>query len=411
MKLLYLFSVKFYVFAVHVASLFSPKARLWISGRRNWKKKLSEGIVAGEKYIWVHCASLGEFEQGRPVIEAMRKQHHDLKIVLTFFSPSGYEIRKNYPGADYICYLPSDGPYNARFFADAVKPVMAVFVKYEFWYYLIREMHRREIPVYLVSGIFRREQVFFRWYGKWYRNILTLFTHLFVQDEASLTLLGRAGIKNVTVAGDTRFDRVWNIYNNRKDIESVKEFAKGAFTLVCGSTWPADEEILLKWLHEAPGNVKYIIAPHEIHESRITGLISRITLPCVRYSMAAGSDMKKARVLVIDNIGMLSSLYGYGKVAYVGGGFGKGIHNVAEAAVYGMPVLFGPRYKKFGEAVGLEKAGAAFPVSSFLEFEAVINTLLNNNEVLSGSSHKAGEYIRKRTGATECFLQKAEFIP
>lgn len=409
MKPVYYLSVRFYVLAVTVASLFNTKAKLWLQGRRNWRKKHFHNVNYETPYVWVHCASLGEFEQGRPVIEAIRQKHPGVKIVLTFFSPSGYEVRKNYPGADLILYLPSDSPANAAFFARNLNIKAAIFVKYEFWYYFMREMHRSGIPLYLVSGIFRREQVFFRWYGKWYRNILNLFTHLFVQDEASSELLRKAGITNVTVAGDTRFDRVWTIYNQRKEIVGLNDFSEGAFTVVCGSTWPADEEILLMWLHRAPDNVKLIIATHEISESRISGLMGKIKLRCVRYSLISGSDLKNARVLIIDNIGMLSSLYGYGQVAYVGGGFGRGIHNVAEAAVYGVPVIFGPRYKKFGEAVGLEMTGAAFPVSSYQDFDTVMNLLLTKKEMLTKCSCKAGAYIKNRIGATEVFLQKAVF--
>lgn len=409
MTFVYLISIRLYVLSVRVASFFNPKAKQWISGRKEWKQKLKAGIDPSGRYVWVHCASLGEFEQGRPVIEALKEKHPGLKIILTFFSPSGYEIRKNYGGADYICYLPSDSPANARFFADTVKPVMAVFIKYEFWYFFIRAMSKRQIPVYLVSGIFRNGQIFFRWYGKWYRNILNCFTHLFVQDETSRQLLSGVGIHHVTVAGDTRFDRVWQIFNNRKDIAVVQEFTRNSFPIICGSTWPADEELLLRWLHQAPNNVKYVIAPHEIHESRIRELVAKISLPVIRFSQLNNADLTTFQVLIIDNIGMLSSLYGYGKIAYVGGGFGRGIHNVAEAAVYGMPIVFGPHYKKFGEATGLEAEGAAFPIHTYNDLENVLNRLYNNSHDLEKSSLSAGNFIHSRIGATDVFLKNASF--
>jgi len=390
--------------SVRLASLFNSKARLWIKGRSGWKENLKKNIDPGKKYLWIHCASLGEFEQGRPVIEAVKEKFPEMKVVLSFFSPSGYEVRKNYPLADYICYLPSDSPSNARYFIETVKPVFAVFIKYEFWYYFINELYKRNIPVYLVSGIFRNDQVFFRTYGKWYRNILKMFTHLFVQDEKSKDLLSGAGINNVTVSGDTRFDRVLNIFNNRKEIEPAKEFSEGSYTIVCGSTWQPDDEILLKWLHHSPENVKFIIAPHEIHESRINWLVSNIKIPSVRFSQYSKGNFRDKRVLIIDNIGMLSSLYGYGKIAYIGGGFGKGIHNVAEAAVYGIPVVFGPNYHKFAEAVGLINHGGAFTVSDYNSLETILNKMYGNINDLEKSSAKASEYIKTRTGATNVFI-------
>jgi 3-deoxy-D-manno-octulosonic-acid transferase len=348
MKLLYNTGIMLYTLAIRIAALFSGKAALWVRGRKDWQGQITEKIKNKDKVLWVHCASLGEFEQGRPVIEEIRHEKPDLKIVLTFFSPSGYEIRRNYPLADCIVYLPADTPGNAAKFIKLVHPEAAIFVKYEFWNNYISVLHSRNIPLYLISGIFRPGQLFFRWYGTFFRSMLRKFKMLFVQDEASSELLRKAGILNVVVAGDTRFDRVRKIACAARHIKELEEFRGEEKLFLAGSSWIPDEEIITKYINLHPGKMKWVFAPHEIDNSNIERLMKLLKVKTARFSLYGSTpDNADARVLIIDNIGMLSSAYRYAHIAAVGGGFGKGIHNILEPACWGIPVLFGPRHEKF----------------------------------------------------------------
>lgn len=400
MQFLYTLSVQLYSIAIHIASLFNTKAKLWVNGRKNGISNLTTGLKkrkANQHLIWVHCASLGEFEQGRPLIEKIKKEQPYTFILLTFFSPSGYEVRKNYSQADYICYLPIDTPTNAKAFVDVVKPQAVFFVKYEFWFNFLKELKTQHIPTYLISGIFREEHYFFKPRGKWFCKHLTAFTHFFVQDTISENLLQRVGYTNTTVAGDTRFDRVAEIAENAKALDLVKLFCNNQHVLIAGSTWAQDINILSQFDYKAAA-FKLIIAPHEIHESHIQWTIQQFSnLTIIKYSEANEQNVATADVLIIDNIGMLSSLYQYGYIAFIGGGFGKGIHNILEAATFGLPVVFGPNYHKFNEATELIKAGGAYSISSAEEFQKIVGSLSTNHSIAASI---AKSYVSSRIGAT-----------
>ncbi len=401
MTFLYHISIHVYYFLVLIASAFNPKARLWIKGRMGWRTKLRNWNQAGKPVIWFHAASLGEFEQGRPLIDRLRENRPECNILLTFYSPSGHEIRKNYPGADMVMYLPLDTCYNAHLFVQLVNPVAAVFIKYEFWHFYLKELNRAKHPVYLISAIFRPEQVFFKWYGTWFRKNLRFIDYFFVQDKNSAGLLNQVELTNCSVSGDTRFDRVKALSEAAKSIEIARMFADGHACLVAGSTWPGDEEILTRFINESDTDSRFIIAPHEITDSHIQQLTSRLTREYVLYSRVANPvDYNSKQVLIIDNIGMLSSLYRYGQVGYIGGGFGKGIHNILEAAAFGIPVIFGPNFEKFREARELLREGGAFSVQNYDELRNILQELQNNPEKYNHSAFTAGEYVRVNTGAT-----------
>ena len=362
---------------------------------------LKEKIEPDTRYVWFHAASLGEFEQGRPVIEQLKREKPETKILLTFFSPSGYEIRKNYAGADIVSYLPLDVPGNAWYFVNLVKPSKAIFIKYEFWPNYLLALQNENIPVVSISAIFRPEQVFFKDYGKWYKKLLLTFQHIFVQDKFSKELLQAHGINNVTVAGDTRFDRVYDLYQQAKQLPLIEEFVKGAEkVIVAGSTWPKDEELLVQYLRLHP-DVKLIMAPHEVHNSHIAEISKLLDGKFVRYSDATAENVKSTNCLVVDIIGILSSIYRYANVTYIGGGFGVGIHNTLEAAVYGLPVVFGTNYQKFREARELIAIGGAFSISNYVTLEAQFDLLLKDNN----AGKIAGEYVKSNTGATEMILK------
>jgi 3-deoxy-D-manno-octulosonic-acid transferase len=405
MILLYSISIHLFYLAILFTSLFNKKARLWICGRKDWRKKLRRWQPSGSPVYWFHAASLGEFEQGRPLMEGIRQLFPGCSLVLTFYSPSGFEVRKNYREADFVCYLPLDTAYNARRFIGLVKPDSVFFIKYEYWFFYLKHLHGLNVPVYLISGIFRQNHIFFRQYGQWFRNKLGFFRHFFVQDQASAALLAASGFQNVTVSGDTRFDRVAAIGNADRNIDLAATFARGSFCIIAGSTWPADEMMLVKFINESVHPVKLILAPHEIGHEHIGRLVSMINKPLVIYSSATMSDITDKQVLIIDNIGMLSSLYRYGKIAYVGGGFGKGIHNILEAATFGIPVIFGPNHKRFREANELKACGGAFAVKDYHEFEGRVQYLLNHPDVLRNASLQARNYIGSNTGATSRILQ------
>jgi 3-deoxy-D-manno-octulosonic-acid transferase len=405
MTILYSIFIYLFYLAVMLAAPFNQKARLWIAGRMKWRARLKHWNPAGAKVFWFHAASLGEFEQGRPLIEALKEQLPHCKIVLTFFSPSGYEIRKNFQMADLVCYLPLDTRRNSRDFIGMVKPDAAFFIKYEFWYFFLLQLRQAGTPVYLVSGIFRKSQAFFHPYGFWSRRKLKGFTHFFVQDEASADHLKSIHLNNTSVTGDTRFDRVADIAAHARTIEIAAIFAGGSFCVVAGSTWPHDEDILASYISTSDESTRFIIAPHEVDEGHISRLQKIIKKNSIRFSHADLQSLTGYQVLIIDNIGMLSSLYRYGQIAYIGGGFGKGIHNILEAAAYGMPVVFGPNYQKFREAKDMIASGAAFSISSLQELVQTMNRLMNHKEIRLAASEKAKEYIALSRGATNTILQ------
>ena len=403
MIVFYLFGIKCFYFLMAIASLFNSKAKLWLTGRKGIINKLKEEINTQEKLAWFHCASLGEFEQGRSLIESFKEKHKDYKILVTFFSPSGYEVRKNYDKADYVFYLPLDTPTNARQFLDAVNPSVVFFIKYEFWYFIIHEIGKRQIPLYLVSGIFRKNQRFFKNYAVQSRKMLKNFTHFFVQNKESQELLQSVNFDNVTISGDTRFDRVYTIAQQAKNLPLIEKFKADKITLVAGSTWKPDEEIIVKYFNENPQKFKLIIAPHEIHKENINRLISSFQKETgiLKYSEANENNILTADVLIIDSIGLLSSLYKYGDIAYIGGGFGKGIHNTLEAATFGLPIIFGPNYLKFREAKDLISIDAANSIDSGIKLNKLLNTLLINNDEIVRKGNRSADYILKQKGATD----------
>lgn len=400
MKILYNLSILLYHFFIHLAAPLHSKAKLWLNGRQHLFKKLKEKISNEEKIIWLHCASLGEFEQGRPLIEQLKKEKPKHKILLTFYSPSGYEIRKNYPLADYVFYMPLDTAAHARQFLDIVQPDVVYFIKYEFWYHFLSELKKRGIPTLLVAAVFREQQVFFKWYGGFFRKMLESFSHIFVQDNASLDLLKSIEIEHVSVAGDTRIDRVMSIAKEAKDFPLIAKFSANAPVLVAGSTWPKDEAILADFINKNHENDwKYIFAPHEIKDNKITHLESLLQVATLRYSKANTTNIINAKVLIIDNIGMLSALYQYGKVAYIGGGFGAGIHNTLEPIAFGLPVIFGLKYQKFIEAQWLVQHRGAFVVQHQDDFQTVFRQL-SQEAFYKEASATARRYILQNQGAT-----------
>jgi 3-deoxy-D-manno-octulosonic-acid transferase len=400
MKTLYTLSVYFTLFVARIAALFSGKVALWFNGRRNWEFNMREKVMPGDRIIWIHCASLGEFEQGRPVAEAIREVLPEYKILITFFSPSGYEVRKDWSGADYVFYLPADTPHNAKVLADIVNPSAVIFIKYDFWANLITELHRRDIPILLTSAIFRPQQHFFKWYGGFFRDLLKRFRHIFVQDENSARLLRSIGLNDAVVAGDTRFDRVAKLAQSAAKYGIIQKFAGSEKVVVAGSSWPPDEEIISRFIRNNVSPAKWIFAPHEIDEKNVERLERMFDVPVARYSDPS-CDAENARVLIIDNIGMLSSVYSYATLAVVGGGFGKGIHNILEPACHSIPVLFGPNHNKFREAGEMISCGGGFSFSDYGSFEKHASRLLDDPEFYKTSANKAGKYVISNTGATK----------
>ena len=391
-----------YLIGVAIASCFNKKVKKMWAGERQALKVLREKVDPNARYIWFHAASLGEFEQGRPLMEYLRKTHPEYKILLTFFSPSGYEVRKNYEGADIICYLPLDTIRNARRFLRAIKPVMAFFIKYEFWYNYLHILQHRGIPTYSVSSIFRPDQIFFQWYGKGYGRVLKCFTHFFVQNIESKNLLAKLDIHDVEVVGDTRFDRVLQIKEASKQLPIVEKFTENTSKVfIAGSSWLPDEEVFLKYfnLHK---DWKLIVAPHVIGEDHLAQIFELLKdRRVVRYTEATEENVKDAEVLIIDCFGLLSSIYHYGTISYVGGGFGVGIHNVLEAAVWDIPVIFGPNNKRFQEAQGLIMAGGGFEINDYQSFRDLMMRFETDEMFLQTSKKHAGEFVKGRAGATE----------
>lgn len=404
MLILYRLAVFSYGLLIRLIAPFNSKAGKWVSGRKKIFRKLEASFLVNKfPVVWFHCASLGEFEQARPVIESFRLNYPSYKILLTFFSPSGYEIRKNYPHADYIFYLPLDTPRNARKFVEITNPEIAFFVKYEFWYFLLSELHRRKKTIVSFSAIFRPDQYFFKPNGELYRNLLRRFDRIFVQNQASLELLNKHRIHNGEMAGDTRFDRVRQICDQRKEIPEAETFKAGKRLLIIGSAWKQDMDVLMPFINNYNKELKVIIAPHEIKESYIAELQKEITRKSIRFSSVSSVDdhaLAEYEVLIIDNIGMLSSLYAYADFAYVGGAFGKGLHNILEAATFGMPVFFGPNYDKFQEAKDLLGMGCAFSITRVEDFYTNFDVLYQNDSSRKFIALKAKEYVKSNTGAT-----------
>lgn len=398
---LYNIGISAYKLAVRLASVKNRKARLMLAGQAKTFDYLRQQLDPEGGYIWVHASSLGEFEQGRPLIELIRQQRPDARILLSFFSPSGYEVRKNYSQVDAVCYLPFDLPGNVRKFLDMVKPQMAIFVKYEFWGNYLHELHHRGVPTYSISAIFRPTQVFFKPWGNKMRKILRHFTKLYVQNEESRQLLQSIGIDQVEVSGDTRFDRVAHVREQTKRFPTIENFVANAqLTVVMGSSWEPDEDLMLPYFNAHP-NMKLIIAPHEFDRHRLLDIMARIKRPAALFSQALPDTSSQLDCIIIDSFGLLSSLYRYGQIAMVGGGFGAGIHNINEAAVYGMPVVFGPNYHKFTEAKELIACGGGFTVSNAEDLAQVMDRLTSDPDALRHAGSVAEHYISSHVGATQ----------
>lgn len=415
--MIYNIVIYFVLWGIAIASLFNEKVRKMWRGEREAFKILKQKVDPNAKYIWFHAASLGEFEQGRPLMERIRKDYPQYKILLTFYSPSGYEVRKNYEGADIICYMPVDTRLNAIRFLRLVRPVMAFFIKYEFWSNFLHILKHRNIPTYSVSSIFREDQVFFKWYGRNYAGVLKCFTRFFVQNEESKRLLEGIGIKDVDVVGDTRFDRVLQIKEAAKQLPICEAFRTGVASsqsadvphhdfkvFVAGSSWPPDENIFIPFFNEHK-DWRLLIAPHVIAEEHLKLILSLIKgKKVVRYTQTTPEEAADADVLIIDCFGLLSSMYNYGDVAYIGGGFGVGIHNTLEAAVWNMPVIFGPNNKKFQEAQGLLKSGGGFEINTYEDFSGLMSSLMNDETFLKQAGDKAGAFVAHLAGATDKIL-------
>lgn len=402
MRFLYNSGIRFYHFLIWVVSFRNPKARKWLSGRKNLFEKIQEEVIPGERLLWFHVSSLGEFEQARPVIEGVKKDFPDYKILLTFFSPSGYELRKDYPLVDYVYYLPLDTPHNASRFLDIVQPDKAFFVKYEFWFNFLTELKKREIPTYIFSALFRPSQFFFRPWGKWFRKALKAYTHIFVQNQSSSDILKKFGFENVSISGDTRLDRVAQIARAASQLPKLEKFCAGSKVIVAGSTWLEDEALFINYLNECTHKVKFVVAPHEVNERSLERITSVLKRPYILYSAnSTPEELEAAEVLIVDGYGYLVSVYRYAQIAYIGGGFTTGIHSILEPAVYGMPVVFGPDYHKFHEAVEMIQLGAAHSISNYEELNNLFESYLTDPIRLANESHFASQYVESNRGATE----------
>jgi 3-deoxy-D-manno-octulosonic-acid transferase len=401
---IYYLCIQLYRLSIKIAARFNGKAYEWLNGRRQladvWKKLKD----VQEQRIWVHCASLGEFEQGKPLIEALKEAYPGHKIVLTFFSPSGYQVRKNTPVADYVFYMPLDGPSASRRFIKAIQPRMVFFVKYEFWYFYGRYLAKKKIPFFCVSAIFRENQVFFKWYGGFFKYMLMRYNHLFVQDQASLRLLYKNSISKVTVAGDTRFDAVCKIAAAQKELTDIESFKSNKKLIVVGSSWKSDMHVLKKWMDSVNDDFRFVIAPHEIKENELTEIESTSNGHAIRYSKVEGTSLADFKILIIDSVGLLSSIYRYADYVYIGGGFGVGIHNILEAAVFGAPIFFGPNYEKFNEAVELVKLKSAFVVNNGNDLLAIFNDLNTDAVKYNQAVEINKQYVETRKGATKIIV-------
>lgn len=411
MVLLYNLSIHLYSGLIAIFSTFNEKAKLFKEGRKGLFARMETALKDEKRErVWFHFASLGEFEQGRPVLEKLKEEKPQLAIVMTFFSPSGYEVRKNYTGADYIFYLPLDTKNNANRFLSIVKPKEAFFTKYEYWYHYFNALKQQSVPLYMISAIFRQGQIFFKWYGAFNRSMLSCVTHFFVQNNESGELLNEIGFSNWTVSGDTRFDRVYENSLQPKKIELIESFVANKKVLIAGSTWPEDETLLNKLSLSLSDEWKFIMAPHEVDKSHVDAIMNGLGKQAIRFSELKNNPGDiSAKIVVIDNIGMLSSLYQYGTISYIGGGFSKsGIHNTLEPAAFGLPVIFGPNYKKFMEAGELIKEGGGFSIANFDELNSVFNTLVQNPENLEKSSLASGNYVKQNINATSIIFNELD---
>lgn len=406
MQALYTFFIQMYGFAVSIAAHFNPKAKLWISGRKNWKNKMKQAISPDDKIIWVHCSSLGEFEQGRPVMEKIKKDFPYHKLALSFFSPSGYEVRKDYQGADYIFYLPLDTPKNAKQLIKILHPEVLILVKYEYWYNLLKRLQKKDIPVIVISAVIKENNLFFRPFGSWFRKIIAGIEHFFVQDNDSKNLLESIGIEKVTVSGDTRFDRVKEIREANARVEFIEKFKGNSKLIVAGSTWPDDEEILVKFINEKmPDDWKLIFAPHNIKEKEILSLSEKINKKTAVYTKSDQNQIENAQILILDTIGMLTKIYAYSDLSYVGGGFTKtGVHNTLEPAVFGVPIIFGPNYENYFEAIDLlENQGAVRFIDQY-DFDQKMTNLIENEDERKLRGNAAENYIQGKPNSTELII-------
>ncbi|WP_286969053.1 3-deoxy-D-manno-octulosonic acid transferase [Flavobacterium sp. UBA4854] len=406
--MLFLYNLAIHIagFFLRIISLFSPKIKLFVEGRKSVFSTLKEKIQPEDKTIWFHSASLGEYEQGLPVIEKIKEKYPSHKIIVTFFSPSGYEVRKNNTVADVTIYLPLDTKSNAKKFIKLVHPEKAFFIKYEFWLNYLKELEDHKTPTYLISGIFRDNQMFFKWYGGFYRNALKAFTYFFVQNEKSKEKVESLGFKNVIVSGDTRFDRVNAILERDNRLDYIENFKNNKQTIVIGSSWPKDEALLYEYINQAPENVKFIIAPHNIKPDQISDLQSKITKSTILFSEKENKDLSSYNVFIIDIVGILTKIYSYGTIAYVGGGFGNpGIHNILEPATFGMPIVIGPNYSNFAEAIALVEIGGCIPISTSSELKEIFDNLLKDKNFLEEKSEISRSFIQTNKGATETIIK------
>lgn len=406
MQALYTFFIQMYGFAVSIAAHFNPKAKLWISGRKSWKNKMKQAISPDDKVIWVHCSSLGEFEQGRPVMEKIKKEFPYHKLAVSFFSPSGYEVRKDYQGADYIFYLPLDTPKNAKQLIKILHPEVLILVKYEYWYNLLKRLQKKDIPVIVISAVIKEDNLFFRPFGSWFRKIIAGIEHFFVQDNDSKNLLESIGIEKVTVSGDTRFDRVKEIREANARVEFIEKFKGNSKLIVAGSTWPDDEEILVKFINEKmPDDWKLIFAPHNIKEKEILSLSEKINKKTAVYTKSDQNQIENSQILILDTIGMLTKIYAYSDVSYVGGGFTKtGVHNTLEPTVFGVPIIFGPNYENYFEAIDLlENQGAVRFIDQY-DFDQKMTNLIENEDERKLRGNAAENYIQGKPNSTELII-------
>jgi 3-deoxy-D-manno-octulosonic-acid transferase len=401
MRCLYNLGIYGYYFLLLIVSLRNEKARKWIQGRKGVFTRLRQTIKPGEPILWFHASSLGEFEQGRPVIELIKKQKSSYKILLTFFSPSGFELRKNYPYADYVFYLPLDTRKNASTFIGIVKPAKAFFIKYEFWFNYLTELKKHHIPTYIFSALFRPSQIFFRPWGKWYIKALRAYDHIFVQNQESFDILHRHGFNNVDISGDTRLDAVGEIADAAPRLEKMELFCGNQKAIIGGSTWKEDEDLFIRYINESESDQKFVIAPHEVNKQSIDRIVGALNKSYSLYSTSSDEDLSKSKVLILDGYGYLISVYRYGLFAYVGGGFTSGIHSILEPAAFGLPVIFGPDYQKFQEAHDLLTLGAANSISDYDELAFIMNEYQTNSEMLAAASATALNYVNKNRGASK----------
>ena len=401
MRWLYNLGILGYYLLVRIVSIRNDKARKWIEGRKEIFKRLSETIIPGERILWFHASSLGEFEQGRPVIEAIRELTPEYKILLTFFSPSGYELRKNYPYADYVFYLPLDTKKNAIRFIDIVRPEKVFFIKYEFWYNFLTQLKEEGIPTYIFSALFRPSQIFFKPWGGWYLKAISTYEHIFVQNQESFNILHQYGFKTVSISGDTRLDRVGQIADAAPRLTKLELFCGDQKAIIAGSTWKEDEDLFIPYVNKCPSNLKFVIAPHEVNPQSLERIAGALEKPYAFYSTATNEELIKAEILIVDGYGYLVSVYRYGMLAYVGGGFTSGIHSILEPAVFGLPVLFGPDFHKFQEAHDMLKLGAAFLINDYADLESRIDTLRSIPEKLTTAANIARSYVNNNRGASK----------